>query len=481
MNSVSFKKIFFQTVVSTFLSFSTFAIGFLRVFYFSKNLSMEEFGILSLLLTLSAFLMFVFTLGSFQFLFKSVNEGPEASQSALAASLIVTVVISFVSIIITLFFIDGISSLLNLNAYKSEIKLTIIATATSSVMMVFLFHHYGLGRNNFQNFLQFLRGSLWVIVSIVFSLFFNLSLIRILMIINLCMCLILLISVPWEQLPAIFSIKLKDIFFSKLIRYCIPLFPYFAGVWGIPMILRTELNVYSGAKDVAIFSVAYTLMEIISMFTSTITGTLSPYFFAESADNTKPGLFYNIMLKYSVVCIMLIIPFVFMIRYDIILLVSSKKYLIAGDYIPLLILLPLLRIIIGVFEQHYLKASQTIYLGITYTITMLLSFVLSIILVPHYSILGAIYASLASYAFLFICLYVKQRGLVDFVYLNGSALVAQVLILWGTVYVLSFFNFSNFYKIIPLGMVALLSLIYLPILNEEEKNKILTFLHKKNE
>jgi len=480
LSPIPFKRLFAQTLISAFLSFSTFFIGFLRVYFFSKNLSMEEFGALSLLLTFSAFLMYVFTLGTYQFLFKSVNEGIERTSSAFWASLTVTILISLVFIITIILFNNSISKWLNLSLFKRELVLTITGTATTAVMTLFLFYHYGLGKNNFQNFLQFLRGSLWVIISVFFSFFLKLTLLQVLVVFNLCMCIILLIAFPWKEWNLLFPFKVDKDAFGRLFKYCIPLLPYFAGVWGIPLIVRTQLNIYDGAKYVAIFSVAYTLMEIVFMFISTITATLSPYFFEEQTDGDKPALFYNIMLKYSILAIIFIVPFIFMLRYDIIQIVASEKYLVAGDYIPLLIFFPLLRIIIIVFEQRFLKDGKTLYLGIIYSVGISLSFLFAIFLIPYYSVYGAIYSSLGSYAFIFICLLIRQRGMIDFVYLNLWGLLKITLILTFTVVILNFFDFSNFLKVIPLSMVTLLSLFLSSVLTKKEKEKIFSLIKIKN-
>ncbi len=440
---------------------------------------MEEFGVLSLLLTVSAFLLYIFTLGSFQYLFKGVNEGDEKRRSTFWSSAILTIGISLFGLLITYLFLDGISNYLELTAYKEELFLMVLASATTAVMTIFLYYHYGLGRNNFQNFLQFLRGSLWVIVSIVVALFLDLKLIHILWIINLAMIVILLFSAPWNEAKDLLQGRGKDLEFNKLFRYCLPLMPYFAGVWGIPMIVRTQLNINDGAKNVAIFSMAYALMEIVFMFISNITATLSPHFFAETVNDQKPGLFYNIMLKYSILSIVLIVPFIFMLRTDLILLVASEKYLIAANYIPLLIFYPLLRVLIIVFEQFYLKESQTIYLGVIYIVSMIASFILAIVLIPQYSIYGAIAASLISYLIIFVSLFVKQREIVDHVYLKIPAIILLTLILWACVYGLGYLNFSNWLKAFPLGLMAIASVYFLPILNEQEKTKLAVLLKLK--
>jgi O-antigen/teichoic acid export membrane protein len=242
------------------------------------------------------------------------------------------------------------------------------------------------------------------------------------------------------------------------------------------MIIRAQLNIYNGAADVALFSVAYTLMEIVFTFVSTISATLSPYFFAEGANSGKPGLFYNIMLKYSVLSIMIIMPFLFVVRYDLIVIVASAKYYGSGDYVPLLIMFPLLRVLIIVFDQYFLKNGHTIYLGIIYLVGITVAFLLSILLIPRFSIQGAIYVSLISYSIIFISLYVKQHKIMDFAYLNLKPLLLLGAILVITVFLLSYLEIWSFYKILPLGTVMLLCLYFVPVLSDVEKNKIIALL-----
>lgn len=441
---------------------------------------MEDFGTLSLLLAYSGFLIYLFTLGSFQYLFKKVTEGLDIRKGALWSSLTITALISLLALIISIMFVDPICEALNLLSYKREFVLTILGTATTAIMTVFLFYHYGLGRNNFQNFLQFLRGSLWVIIAIAISFLLDLSLLQVFIMFNLSIFLIMLTAVPWKELSVLIARPIT-ISLNPLFKYCIPLLPYFAGVWGIPTIIRSQLNIHEGPKSVALFSVAYTLMEIVFMFISTITSTLSPHFFAEQENENKPAQLYNIMLKYSLLLIVLIVPFMYLTRFDLILLLTSEKYYEAGKYVPLLIAFPLLRILIIVFEQVYLKESKTVFLGLVYTIGMGLSYILSLVLVPKFSVLGGIYASLASYLFLFICLYIKQHQKIDFNYLRPVAIIGLTVILWVGVFVLDLFNIHSFIKAIPLAIIACLALFTLPIFDAFEKNKLLAILRIKNE
>jgi O-antigen/teichoic acid export membrane protein len=471
--NIQFKILLKQTVISAVLSFLTFGFGFVRVSFFSKRMPMEDFGILSLLLGYSAFLIYVFTLGSYQYLFKRVNDGEEAKRSGLWSALGLTVLISFAGTTIAFFFSGSICEFLNISNYKTDFRLAILATATTSIMVIFLFYHYGLGRNNFQNLLQFLRSSLWVIIVILISFFFNLTLTQILIIFNLAIFGILLISIPWKELPAF---SFKEISFWPVIRYCVPLLPYFAGVWGLSAIIRTQLNIDSGPRNVALFNVAYTLMEIIFMFISTITATLSPYFFAEGEQESKYPLLYNVMLKYSILLVVLILPFIYITRFDIILLLTSDKYLSAGSYIPLLIFLPLLRVLIIVFEQVYLKESKTIFLGTIYGIGILLALLLSMVLIPKYSIPGAIYSSLGVYFFLFICLCLKQYQKVNYAYQNLSAIFSLTIIMWASVFIMEKVHFNSFFKTLPLALVTGISLFSLPVFNTREKQKLLSIL-----
>ncbi len=476
MSAVPYRRVFFQTIVSVLLSVLTFAFGFVRVYFFSKELSMEQFGVLSLLLTMSSFMVYILTLGSFQYLFRNVNTDVEKCRPAFWISILATAALSLLSVLIVTLFGHKIANALNLKDYYFELVLMIVGTGLTSIMTVLQYFHYGLSRNNLQNFLQFLRGSLWVVVSVVTGVLFGLSLVKILIIFNVCIAFVLLLSIPWRELYFLMPLVVSRQSVQELWKYCLPLLPYFAGVWGIPMIVRSQLNIYQGAKEVALFSVAYTLMEIVFMFVSTISNTLTPYFFSELKEDNKPGLFYNLMLKCSVVAILLILPFIFILRYDIILIVSSEKYLPAGDFIPLLIFFPLLRVLITVFEQYFLKVSKTLYLGITYIIGIVLCLILTIILIPLYSVYGAILASLIAYGLILILLSVKQMKLVDFAYQRIPAQLTLLGILWGMVYLLSFFEFSNFYKIFPLGICALISLFLVPIFDTRERKKFFSLL-----
>lgn len=423
--------------------------------------------------------MYMLTLGSFQFLFKTLHEGTERMRSAFWAAALLTALVSVAAIAVINFFGEPIAKLINLSDHQSELRLAVILTATTAVMMVFLFFHYGLGRNNFQNLLQFLRGSLWVLVAIAVGFFADLSLHTIMLIMNGCMVLILLLAFPWGEWKLLRPVTVDRREWANLLRYCLPLLPYYAGAWGIPMILRAQLNVFEGAREVAFFTVAYTLMEILYMFVSTISSTLSPYFYADSSSAGKPGLFYNIMLKYSILCISLIVPFIFVLRYDLIRIVATEKYVSAGDYIPLLIFFPLLRVMIGVFEQYYLKLADTLFLGVLYIAAIATGFYLGVVLIPLYSIFGAIYASLAAYTLIFVALCLRRKGVIDTEYLHVPALLGLIGLLWVAVYLLELANLPSFVMIVPLGICAVLGVLLLPVLSPQEREKLLGLLKLK--
>jgi O-antigen/teichoic acid export membrane protein len=471
-----FRKVVFQTAISAFLGFSTLAIGFARVYFFSRMLTIEEFGMLSLLLTFSAFLMYIFTMGSYQYLFKRVGSGKDERRAAFWSSIFVTVVICALMMAGTMMFLRPISTWLRLDGFGLAFELMISGTALTAIMIILTYYHYGQGKNNFQNLLQFLRASLWVVVAIIVSMFLDLNLVDILTVLNISMGVIILIAFPWKEVKFLFPAALTSSELSNLFRYSFPLLPYFAGTWGIPLIIRSQLNIYEGAKEVALFSVAYTLMEIVFLFISNIVSTISPYFFSTSPDVAKPSVFYNVMLKYAALATLLILPFIFVVRYEVITIVASDKYYVAGDYIPLLLIFPLLRILILVFEQYYLKSSQTLHLGILYTAGIFICVVLCFWLIPQYSIYGAVSASLASYTVILVFLYFKQRSMVDYQYLHLPALILLTIILWGCVLVMELIEIPPFLKILPLCVCAVGSLFLLPILDDREKRTITGFL-----
>ncbi len=465
------RKVIFQTAVSAFLGVLTLGVGFARVYFFSRKLSVEEFGILSLLLTFSAFLMYVFTMGSFQYLFKNVSLGAQERRNSFWSSLAATVAISLMLTTLSFLLLDFISDELNLTEYKWPFMLMITGTSLTAVMTILAYYHYGQGRNNFQNLLQFLRASLWVVAAIGVSVFLKLDLNVILLIFNISLILIIAIAFPWKELNSLLPVSFPRSEISSLMRYSFPLLPYFAGAWGIPLIIRSELNIYEGAKQVALFSVAYTLMEIMFLFISNIVSTLSPYFFSSSDDN-RPIVFYNVMLKYAALSTIVAVPFVFTARYEIIALVASEKYLVAGDYIPLLLGFPLVRILVLVFEQYYLKTSQTVHLGLLYLITILICGILCVWLIPAYSIFGAIWASLISYSLILLFLYYKQHSMLDFKYLRLPGLILFTVMLGAALFLLHFWDLHVMLRIFGLGICAIVGLFLLPILDDREKGAI---------
>lgn len=468
-------RIFSQTIIAAVASFSLFFLNFARIYYFSKKLSVEEYGILSLFLTISSFLFYFFTLGSFEYIFRSVSKPKEIS-NAFWTSVIVTSVVSVVFILITYLFTSEIAQELNIAAYQSEFFILVLSNFIVGLFTLGAFYIYGTGQNNYYNLLKFSK-SFWIILAIGYSLFYDLSIKAIIQIFLVASVIMLFLSIPYKYIPKL-RIRIRDLDFKPVLRYCLPLIPYFLGFWGMAMVVRLYINLHHGSKILALFSVVYTLLEIVFLLVSSISGTIAPYFYAGEDERTNK--LYNFMLKYSLLFIILTVPFIYILRSEIILFVTKKEYLDAIKYIPLLLILPFLRTFAAIFQQYCLKNNLTAYLGITYFSAIVFLFILSQVLIPTYAIYGAIIAILGTYLLITILLYIKQKSIIDHQQLKIKALIFFIVLGAVVTYLVELIPFnSNFWKILPLALGLGILLITLPLFSQQEKDAFQKILKDK--
>jgi O-antigen/teichoic acid export membrane protein len=409
-----------QAVFAAIINVVIFCCSIIRVYFFSKGLSVEEFGVMSIMLTASAFGTYFFTLGSFQYVFKNASS-KENKYLAFKTSLLFSCCISIITYIIFFFFNDYILSMIGLKGYGNIVQQNLLSSFLMSVLMLISFIRLGELKNNEYNLIQLLRQVPWIMICfLVYTFFGKIELQTVFIIINISIFLSILISIKKRDITELLKTKSFDV--RGLFHYSLPLLPYYLGLWGIPMIVRMFIGIYLGYDNLAIFSVSYTMIDMVFLFISSIISTLTPYFFNANLEGDAKVL-YNRMIKLSFIGTLFCLFGVLLLREELVLLITSPKYILAADYLIYLFPLALIKIISLTFEQFYLKESLTKKLGIVYTISILLTFVSAKYAIQYFNVWGAIITAFVPQLVNLILLYSGQKE-----FLNNRLIKANNLI-----------------------------------------------------
>ena len=116
-----------QALFAAIINVVIFSCSIIRVYFFSKGLSVEEFGVMSIMLTASAFGTYFFTLGSFQYVFKNASSN-DNKYLAFRTSLLFSCCISIFTYIIFFFFKEYILSAIGLEGYGNIVEQNLLSS-----------------------------------------------------------------------------------------------------------------------------------------------------------------------------------------------------------------------------------------------------------------------------------------------------------------------------------------------------------------
>jgi len=347
-----------------------------------------------------------------------------------------------------------------------EWGLTLVASALSAMLFVFAYYLYGRQQVVFYNFLLFLRGYAWLYVLIPFVLLSGLQL------------TITGIVISWIGLIAIaLTLAIHQIGFSHLIqapidlswfrfsvKYGTPLLPFFLSVWGMLAISKYILVYVSDSAQVALFSISYTMFDMIYLIAVSISQTLSPYIFADWKDERRSSIHFDAAMKYSVLLAVWLSLEVLLLGRQVIQLLAGEAYIDAAVFIPLIAPLPLLRVLSANMQQRLMATDRTRQMGIIYITGLLCVLVTGLWWAQLWGTFGVIASLLFTQTILLVMITWKVQGEIKLhseyfpFYRMLASSIVLVFFTWLGMTVLSS------WKLLPFALAAVMPVVYLAVL-----------------
>jgi O-antigen/teichoic acid export membrane protein len=199
------------------------------------------------------------------------------------------------------------------------------------------------------------------------------------------------------------KILLKDFsfqLFKKSLSYGLPLM----GLEFLNHILtyadRYFINYYIGSERLGIYTVAYNLTSYLTNIlllpiSLAIMPVLLESWSKKGPDETK--LFLSKSLQYTLLLVFPVIVGFIIIRYDLIILLASSKYLESQRIIPFITLGVSFYILSNIFNAGLIIFKKTKIIMIFAGIASLINIGLNMILIPRFDLMGAAYATAISY------------------------------------------------------------------------------------
>ena len=208
------------------------------------------------------------------------------------------------------------------------------------------------------------------------------------------------------------TLRGKKLFNKKYWKYAlgfnVPLLAYYLSQVIFNQSDRIMISHYCGKGKAAIYGVAYTLAMILTFVLNAINNSYVPWFYkkikeGKEEENTKIATGISILMASMIICVVIAAP-------EIILIMSGKQYSEAVWIVPpvamSLLLLFYAQLFINV-QFYYEQKKKLVYASIGAAVV---NIVLNAILIPSVSYIAAGYTTLLSYIFFAVMNYYTMKS-----------------------------------------------------------------------
>ncbi|MDE3840174.1 polysaccharide biosynthesis protein [Bacillus methanolicus] len=402
------KRLGADSLLYAFMNVGTKLIAFIMLPIYTNFLPPEQLGVLDIIDKLSAMLTFLIIFGTdsalsfYYFETKDKEKRLEYVRDVMFFRLFIVAILALIFIIAgpwisqLLFKDPGYVRLLYIS-----IGVLILDTVIVVVLMVLRFDF----KTKKVVFYTVGKMLLVAILSYVFLKYFVQSPEGILLgrIASSSIIFLLLLSISREYLvPKINFTSLKEI-----IKYAAPLVPASLAFWVIANASVLFLQAFQSLKEVGIYGAATRLATVITLLTSGVQMAWRPYSMSIKDKENSPDLFAKIYLGLLLIGIFGIMGIATIMPYVIGIL--DKKYYEAYQYVALISAATFLNFYYLIISSGLFFTKKTTVISVTFGIVAVINTILNIVLIPTFSIWGAVAAYLISYMIAVVFIFRKSQ------------------------------------------------------------------------
>lgn len=386
----SIKRLASTSIIYGVGSALTKSISLLALPVFTKYLSPAEYGVLSLILLLSALIQPIIALGlntSMGIAYFSSNTLENKSQTVWS-SFILLCLSSIIFILITYFLIEEIAQLmLHSQKYNHLILITIIFTCLNAIVTPFMLKIQFENQAKTFVILSFLIATITVLFSIYFVVYSQKSIAGIIygQFLASIFSFFVFIYFAKKDLTFIFDMKIV----KKIFKLGYPLIPSSFFLLVILQSNRYILEWFEGVDAVGIYSIGFSFGMLMNVFVSGFTQAWYPYFMSFMNKQDEIGeKFANILYLYIAVFGFISLLF-FIFAKTIIEMFVSIEFYEASQVIGLVAMSQFFIGIFSILTPIVYYNFEVKYISILQSIVALLSIPINIIFIYYFGSIGA--------------------------------------------------------------------------------------------
>ena len=271
-------------------------------------------------------------------------------------------------------------------------------------------------------------------------------------------------------------------YIKRALAFSLPLVTLMISNWVITASDRYFLAFFHDAIAVGYYSYVYSLLNFIGVLG--IIAGLVVYPYMAEAWNTgkkkKSNFLFNASLKYALILTIPSLVGVFILRNEIISMLSGVKYLEATSLIPILLIFPLIEVIILVFQKPLLLANRTKEIASIFGIGMILNALLNLFLIPRWSMHGAAFATMITYVVMFFAflVLVKKYCSFNFEFLKIERMIVSTVIMGAFIFFITPENIFTKIVTILFGAIIYTVMVFASGVFVKEEEELLHSLFK---
>lgn len=474
-----FKTIIKQLSVSYILKGLRLIISFIYFLLITRNLSIDDYGILSIILLSITILTQIFSFNLYQFFIKDLaNLKTNIKIAKITSVNIYSIFLGLVGLFLLFLFKSFILSFLDLKSYTFLFILSLFIVGFKLFFFPYVSFMTSEKKLILLNFISFFISQGWMLL-IIFILLLgievNLFIIIWLYLITTIIIFAYLFVYHFIKYKTIFfSIKFKELlYFKKGLKFSLPLITLIITQWILTASDRYFLNFYYSSFEVGQYSYLYSLLGYFVIISGIVFEILYSYIADYYKSNKKIyNLYINTGIKYSFLLVLPMLGGFYILDKEILSLISGTKYLSILSLLPILIWFPLLQVLMTILDKPLLLSSKTKIIGVVYFIAMFLNLVLNYFLIPNFGIKGASIATVLSYIFIVVTFYYYSKNyfIIDWSYLKLIKIIFSTIVM---MLIINLFNVNVFYqKFLLILFGGLIYFVLTILLQVYSKNEI---------
>jgi len=425
INNIMKHTFFKESVIYGFTgALSNFSV-FLTIPVYTRYLSVEQFGVLDLYLTISMIFYILLEMQMASGFMRSYYEKKESGKLDLLLGSVLKFYIysfTFAVLLFTILYLSNYNSKYFIYSYIVPIILYILPKQIFDLNNIIMrMEHQAIQYLKFNIYGTFFITILSVVFvlfkssieSVLWSIFFGNAIVG---------------YFAYKNIKKLIGIKLNFVYLKEIAYYGIPIIPAVIGGWAMNAIGRVYISEYLNNFDLGLYSFALKIGMIFLLFIQAFRMAWEPFVikkFGEEATNSKE--IFAKALNYYFILGFIIVGIIYIITPFLIKILATKQYLSSISIVPMLLLAYFWQGAINIIAVGNSWVRKTYLNSIGSLVGALTVILFSFLLIQQYKLYGVALAQIIGFiTSFFITMYFAQKNV--YIGYSKSSIVMSLIL-----------------------------------------------------